>query len=132
MLMQQKILSCCYVFCDCDDQCGTYYKIRQVEKAVQEKKKKKIQLNCIIHCSIRYHMNYELLLPLSLVQQIICSTITKTYSLKIRMNLIAEISKASFRLNQQVENLLNMSRLESGFIKPRKIGVISMNWCTIQ
>src|SRR4030095_8497842 len=39
--------------------------------------------------------------------------------------LITEISKASLRLNQQVENLLNMSRLESGFIKPK------MNWCDI-
>ena len=39
--------------------------------------------------------------------------------------LINEISKASFRLNQQVENLLNMSRLESGFIKPK------LDWCDI-
>lgn len=39
--------------------------------------------------------------------------------------LVAEISKASFRLNQQVENLLNMSRLESGFIQPKK------DWCDI-
>ena len=41
------------------------------------------------------------------------------------MTLISEISKASFRLNQQVENLLNMSRLESGFIQPK------MDWCDI-
>ena len=39
--------------------------------------------------------------------------------------LIAEISKASFRLNQQVENLLNMSRLDSGIIQPRK------DWCDV-
>ena len=39
--------------------------------------------------------------------------------------LVTEISKASFRLNQQVENLLNMSRLESGFIQPKK------DWCDI-
>ena len=39
--------------------------------------------------------------------------------------LIGEIAKASFRLNQQVENLLNMSRLESGFLQPRK------DWCDI-
>ena len=39
--------------------------------------------------------------------------------------LIAEISKATFRLNQQVENLLSMSRLESGFIQPKK------DWCDI-
>ena len=39
--------------------------------------------------------------------------------------LISEISKASLRLNQQVENLLNMSRLETGFIKPK------LDWCDI-
>ena len=39
--------------------------------------------------------------------------------------LVGEIAKASFRLNQQVENLLNMSRLESGFLQPRK------DWCDI-
>lgn len=39
--------------------------------------------------------------------------------------LIREISKASLRLDQQVENLLNISRLESGHIKARK------EWCDI-
>jgi two-component system, OmpR family, sensor histidine kinase KdpD len=39
--------------------------------------------------------------------------------------LIAEISKASLKLNGQVENLLNMSRLESGVIKPIK------DWCDV-
>lgn len=42
-----------------------------------------------------------------------------------RNELIDEISIASLRLNQQVENLLNMSRLESGFIKAKK------DWCDI-
>jgi two-component system sensor histidine kinase KdpD len=37
--------------------------------------------------------------------------------------LLNEISIASLRLNQQVENLLNMSRLESGFIQPK------YDWC---
>lgn len=42
-----------------------------------------------------------------------------------RGELLGEISKASFRLNQQVENLLNMSRLESGIIQPK------LDWCDI-
>lgn len=37
-----------------------------------------------------------------------------------RAVLLAEIGGAATRLNQQVENLLNMSRLESGFLQPRK------------
>jgi two-component system sensor histidine kinase KdpD len=42
-----------------------------------------------------------------------------------KAELIGEISKASLRLNQQVENLLNISRLESGHIQPR------LDWCDI-
>jgi two-component system, OmpR family, sensor histidine kinase KdpD len=37
--------------------------------------------------------------------------------------LISEISAASLRLNRQVDNLLNMSRLESGYVQLKK------DWC---
>ena len=40
-----------------------------------------------------------------------------------RKELVSGISVAALRLNQQVENLLSMSRLESGFIQPKK------DWC---
>jgi two-component system sensor histidine kinase KdpD len=40
--------------------------------------------------------------------------------------LYLEIEKASLRLNHQVENLLNMSRLESGVIQPK------MDWCDLK
>jgi two-component system sensor histidine kinase KdpD len=36
-----------------------------------------------------------------------------------KYELINEISKAALQLNRQVENLLNMSRLESGHLKPK-------------
>ena len=39
--------------------------------------------------------------------------------------LLSEISTAALRLNEQVENLLHMSRLESGVIKPR------LDWCDV-
>lgn len=39
--------------------------------------------------------------------------------------LLSEMEKASIRLNHQVENLLNMSRLESGHIEPK------YDWCDI-
>ncbi len=42
-----------------------------------------------------------------------------------RKDLLSEISKAAIRLNQQVENLLDMSRLESGIIAVKK------DWCDI-
>jgi len=40
-------------------------------------------------------------------------------------NLLQEISIASLRLNRQVENLLNTSRLQSGFLQLKK------DWCDI-
>jgi two-component system sensor histidine kinase KdpD len=42
-----------------------------------------------------------------------------------KLSLLMEVSVASLRLNEQVENLLNMSRLESGFIQPKK------DWCDV-
>jgi two-component system sensor histidine kinase KdpD len=42
-----------------------------------------------------------------------------------KQKLYSEIEKASLRLNHQVENLLNMSRLESGVIQPK------MDWCDL-
>ena len=42
-----------------------------------------------------------------------------------KKELLSEISKASLRLNQQVENLLNTSRIESGFIQAKK------EWCDL-
>ena len=38
---------------------------------------------------------------------------------------MTEIDEASMRLNRQVENLLNMSRLESGMLKPKP------DWCDL-
>ncbi|MGX7666370.1 sensor histidine kinase [Flavobacterium pedocola] len=40
--------------------------------------------------------------------------------------LLNEMEKASLRLNHQVENLLNMSRLETGYIQPK------MDWCDVE
>lgn len=42
-----------------------------------------------------------------------------------KTKLLSEMDKASMRLNHQVENLLNMSRLESGYIQPH------YDWCDL-
>lgn len=44
---------------------------------------------------------------------------------KNKADLLSEMSVASMRLNQQVENLLNMSRLEAGVLRIKK------DWCDI-
>jgi two-component system sensor histidine kinase KdpD len=47
-------------------------------------------------------------------------------SLETQQKLHNEIEKASMKLNYQVENLLNMSRLESGYIQPK------LDWCDVK
>jgi two-component system sensor histidine kinase KdpD len=53
------------------------------------------------------------------------SLITTQHSPEISRELSTEIFTASKRLNRLIENLLNMSRLESGRITPR------LDWCDI-
>ncbi|MBC7872536.1 MAG: DUF4118 domain-containing protein [Ferruginibacter sp.] len=101
------------------------YKIRQVEKASRKKEEKANTLK--LYDTLLSSLSHELRTPIA---TIIAATdniqsgndnLTK----ENKDELINEISKASLRLNQQVENLLNMSRLESGFIKPKT------DWCDI-
>jgi two-component system, OmpR family, sensor histidine kinase KdpD len=96
------------------------HKLRKMEKAVKEKdeKEKSVRfystlLNCLSH---------ELRTPIT---TIIGSTDNlqsngTRLSAENKEELINEISVASIRLNQQVENLLNMSRLESGTFQIKK------------
>ncbi|WP_300567968.1 ATP-binding protein [Flavobacterium sp.] len=47
-------------------------------------------------------------------------------SSETQQKLHSEIETASMKLNYQVENLLNMSRLESGYIQPK------LDWCDVK
>lgn len=101
------------------------YKIRKLDK---EAKKKEEKANAVkLYNTLLNSLSHELRTPIATI-------IGATDNLQInsdnlsernKYELINEISKASFRLNQQVENLLNMSRLEAGFIQPK------MDWCDI-
>jgi two-component system sensor histidine kinase KdpD len=53
------------------------------------------------------------------------SILSSQHSDEVRDELAQEILKASKRLNRLIENLLNMSRLESGRISPK------LDWCDI-
>lgn len=101
------------------------YKIRQVEKLarLREEKAKAVKL----YNTFLNSLSHELKTPIAAI-------IGATDNLQAdddnltpenKKQLVNEIAKASFRLNQQVENLLNMSRIESGFLKPKK------DWCDI-
>ncbi|MCF8450072.1 MAG: DUF4118 domain-containing protein [Taibaiella sp.] len=101
------------------------YKIRKVEKTVREKEEK---VNTIrLYNTLLNSLSHELRTPIA---TIIAATDNLQHSNAgltdaSKQELVDEIAKASFRLNEQVDNLLNMSRLESGIIQPRN------DWCDI-
>ncbi len=100
------------------------YKIRQVEKAAQLKEEKANSVK--LYNTILNSLSHELRTPIA---AIIGATDNLQTNLNLtrenREQLITEISKASLRLNQQVENLLNISRLQSGHIQPK------YDWCDV-
>jgi two-component system sensor histidine kinase KdpD len=70
-------------------------------------------------------ISHELRIPVATIMGASDSLLTTQHSEEISKELSNEIFKASKRLNRLIENLLNMSRLESGRITPR------LDWCDI-
>jgi two-component system sensor histidine kinase KdpD len=70
-------------------------------------------------------ISHELRIPVATIMGASDSLLTTQHPEEIRKELSHEIYKASKRLNRLIENLLNMSRLESGRITPR------LDWCDI-
>jgi two-component system sensor histidine kinase KdpD len=71
-------------------------------------------------------ISHELRIPVATIMGASDSLVTTLHPPEIIKELSAEIFKASKRLNRLIENLLNMSRLESGRISPK------LDWCDIQ
>lgn len=101
------------------------YRIRKAEKRanIDEEQARSIAL----YNNVLNTLSHELRTPISTI-------IGATDALKQEMpeltndnklELLHEIETAGIRLNRQVENLLNMSRLESGFLSPKR------DWCDI-
>lgn len=100
------------------------YKIRQVEKIarIREERANSVKL----YNTILNSLSHELRTPIAVITGAADNLqLNANLTPEMREQLIGEISKASLRLNQQVENLLNISRLESGHIQPR------FDWCDI-
>jgi two-component system, OmpR family, sensor histidine kinase KdpD len=96
------------------------YKIRQVEKTARNKEEKANAIK--LYNTLLNSLSHELRTPIATIIAATDNLQSNNghVSRENKEQLVSEIYKASSRLNQQVENLLNMSRLESGFIKPRK------------
>ncbi len=70
-------------------------------------------------------ISHELRIPVAAIMSASESLQEAVHSEDIRKELSGEILKASKRLNRLIENLLNMSRLESGHLTPKP------DWCDI-
>lgn len=98
------------------------YKIRQIEKVSRLKEERANSVK--LYNTILNSLSHELRTPLAAIIGATDNLQTNSHLTKEdKEELIIEISKASLRLNQQVENLLNISRLESGHIQPKN------DWC---
>lgn len=94
-------------------------KIRQIEKEANRKEEKENTLK--LYNTILNSLSHELRTPISTIIGAAdnLQTMADKLSELNKYELVSEISKASIQLNRQVGNLLNMSRLESGVIKPK-------------
>jgi two-component system, OmpR family, sensor histidine kinase KdpD len=65
-------------------------------------------------------ISHEFRIPVTAIMGATDTLLTEKYPEDVQQKLIREINIASIRLNQLIENLLNMSRLESGHLSLRK------------
>jgi len=98
-------------------------KIRKAEKKAREKEEKTNTIK--LYNTLLNSLSHELRTPLATIVSAIDSLQEQRSKLseQHQIELLKQIDAASMRLNRQVENLLNMSRLETGMLKP------SLDWC---
>lgn len=101
------------------------FKIRQFDKIEQKRVEKENTI--ALYNSILNSLSHELRTPISTILGATdyLQARNENLTVKIKNELISEISTAALRLNRQVENLLNMSRLESGRYQLKK------DWCDV-
>ncbi|TGD59927.1 PAS domain-containing sensor histidine kinase [Flavobacterium humi] len=102
------------------------YKIRKANQLAHAKEAKLHTMK--LYNTLLDSLSHELRTPISTVMGAVGTLQEKSAQLseENQAKLLSEMEKASLRLNHQVENLLNMSRLESGYIQPK------MDWCDIK
>lgn len=100
-------------------------KIRKIEKTIKETDEKEKSVR--FYNTLLNSLSHELRTPITTILGSTDNLQSNAGKLteEDKSVLLNEISVASIRLNQQVENLLNMSRLESGVFKIKK------DWCDI-
>jgi two-component system sensor histidine kinase KdpD len=101
-------------------------KIRQLEVLSHQKEERQNTLK--LYKSLFDSISHELRTPIATIlgaSDNLLSTDTNRLSEENKTKLTEEISVAALRLNRLIDNLLNMQRLESGFLH------IKIDWCDI-
>jgi two-component system, OmpR family, sensor histidine kinase KdpD len=96
------------------------FKIRQMEKEVREKEERAKEVK--FYNTLFNSLSHELRTPITTIIGATDNLMSQSSRLDeaTRSELLSEVSIAALRLNQQVENLLSMSRLESGVFQIKK------------
>jgi two-component system sensor histidine kinase KdpD len=96
------------------------YRIRETQRELRQKEAKANAIK--FYNTLLSSLSHELRTPITTIIGATDSLQANGKSISQSDNdeLLSEISIAALRLNQQVENLLNMSRLESGILQVRK------------
>lgn len=102
------------------------YRIKEVQKEVR---RKEVKANAAkFYNTLLNSLSHELRTPITTILGATdnLQSNKEKISEKDKDELLSEISTASMRLNQQVENLLSMSRIESGVFQVKK------DWCDVK
>lgn len=101
------------------------FKIREAENKARDKEEKENAIR--LYNTLLNSLSHEIRTPLSTIIGAV-DTLKENrtnLSLQNKEELLNEIDMASMRLNRQVQNLLNMSRLETGMLQLKK------DWCDL-
>ncbi|MFY7964559.1 MAG: sensor histidine kinase [Chitinophagaceae bacterium] len=101
------------------------FKIRQAEKKARDKEEKKHTIR--LYNTLLNSLSHELKTPIATIIGSVDTLKENQNNLSSlhRIELLSELEIAGLRLNRQVENLLNMSRLETGSLQLKK------DWCDV-
>ena len=100
------------------------YRIKKEERKTRERESRRNALK--LYNTLFNSLSHELKTPIAtIIGAVDTLRENNTVSEENRQILLAEIDKAGLRLNRQVNNLLDMSRLESGMLK------VSSDWSDI-